>query len=667
MAREIISGLPLIAISIPLFAFIMIIFASKIAWWRNTWSIIGSAGTLVAVGLMYPFIKAGVRIVYELPMIVTPLNLTFRVDGFGFLIALVVSFVWLMATIFALEYMNHEKNQGRFFIFFMLTLVGTVGVPLAGDLLSILLFFELMSLASYVLVVHNQSKEAFSAGDIYLYLGVFGGMCLLTAMSLIYFNTGSLDFSSLVELNHHGNESNLMIIAMALLLVGFGIKAGMVPLHIWLPKAHPVAPAPASALLSGVMIKAGAYGMIRTLSMIYMPEHTAVGHEAITEFAGNLWAQLTVSGYILIWIGIITMFFGVLMALIQDNIKKLLACSSISQIGYIIMGAGVAAYLGHEGAIGIGGSAYHILNHAFFKSTLFLAAGAIAYLTGELSLERLGGLRKKLPFTSLVVLIASLGIIGFPLFNGYASKTLLHHAIVEAYEHHHWLSLYVAEIIFTITSAGTVCYFLKFLYFAFWRPAPEHLDNIKSEPLLMKISMGTMAVVMILIGFSPNFVLKRLIGPALNAFSLDSHAVEHLLEISFWKGGDLLAVGIALGLGFLFFYLAQRTNVYRLRVPTWLGADYLGAVVGRAAILFWYILTLPFLALQNISGRLSERFYRRGFSFLQSVDYRPGQSALFRTVNISNIDFSMILVLVSLSIILVVVFYIRFGVKIFSM
>jgi hydrogenase-4 component B len=668
MAREIFSGLPLIAISIPLFAFIMIICAGKIAWWRNTWSVIGSAGTLVAVVLMYPFIKAGNLIIYELPMIITPLNLTFRVDGFGFLVALITSFIWLMATIFALEYMNHEKNQGRFFLFFLLTLVGTVGVPLAGDLLSLLLFFELMSLASYVLVIHNQSKEAFSAGDIYLYLGVFGGMCLLTAMGLIYFNSGSLDFTSLVDLNHHGSGDNLMIIAMALLLIGFGIKAGMVPLHIWLPKAHPVAPAPASALLSGVMIKAGAYGIIRTLSMIYMPGNAMAGHEkVITEAVGSLWAQLTASGYIMIWIGIITMFFGVCMALLQNNIKKLLACSSISQIGYIIMGAGVAAYLGYDGAMGLAGSTYHILNHAFFKSTLFLAAGAIAYLTGELDLSRLGGLRKKLPFTSLVVLIASLGIIGFPLFNGYASKTMLHHAIVEAYEHHHWLSLYLAEKIFTITSAGTVCYFLKFLYFAFWRPAPDSLNKIKSEPLLMKISMGTMAVVMVLIGFSPNFVLKRLIGPALSAFSLNSHAVEHLLEINFWKGGDLLAVALALGLGILFFYLAQRTTIYRLRIPYWLGADYLGGVIGRAAILLWYIMTLPFLALQNISGRLSERFYRRSFSFLQSVDYRPGQSAIFRTVNISNIDFSMILVLVSLSIILVVVFYIRFGMKIFSM
>jgi hydrogenase-4 component B len=667
MAREIISILPLLAVAIPLFAFVMITFAGNLAWWRNAWAIIGSAGALIAVGLMYPVISAGKIIVYMIPMIVTPLNLTFRIDGFGFLIALIASFIWLMATIFAIEYMNHEKNQGRFFIFFMLTLVGTVGVPLAGDLLSLLFFFELMSLASYVLVIHTQSSEAYSAGNIYLYLGIFGGMCLLTAMGLIYFNTGSLAIASLAGLVQGSSNLNIMAIAMALLLIGFGIKAGMFPLHIWLPKAHPVAPAPASALLSGVMIKTGAYGIIRTLSMIFAPDQGASAHETISTTASSLWSLLSGAGYIMIWIGIITMFFGVCMALIQDNIKKLLACSSISQIGYIIMGAGVAAYLGYEGAMGLAGSAYHILNHAFFKSALFLAAGAIAYLTGELDLNKLGGLRKTMPFTSVVVLIASLGIIGIPLFNGYASKTLLHHAIVEAYEHHHWISLYVAEKIFTITSAGTVCYFLKFLYFAFWRPAPEKLAKVKSEPRLMKIGMGVMAVCMLMIGFSPNFTLKRLIGPALSTFSLDSHTVDYLLTINIWKVGDLLAVALALGLGIIFFYLAQRKNLYRLRVPYWLGADFLGALVGRAAILFWFVLTLPFIALQNVTGKISEKFYRQGFSFLQSVDYRPGQSAIFRTVNISNIDFSMILVLVSLSIILTVVFYLRFGLKIFSM
>ncbi len=665
MAQETISGLPLIAVLVPLFSFIMIIIAGNIAWWRNAWSIIGSVGALLAVGLMYPLIAAGKIVTYELPMIVTPLNLTFRVDGFGFFIALIASFIWLLATVFALEYMNHEKNQGRFFIFFMLTLTGTIGVPLAGDLLSLLLFFELMSLASYVLVVHTQTKEAYSAGDIYLYLGVFGGMCLLTAMGLIYFSTGSLAITSLSGLAH--GSGNLMTIAMFLLVLGFGIKAGMVPLHIWLPKAHPVAPAPASALLSGIMIKTGAYGIIRTLSLIFAPGQEEGAHETASAITAAIWAQLSSAGYIIIWFGIATMFFGVCMALIQDNIKKMLACSSISQIGYIIMGAGVAAYLGYEGAMGLAGSSYHILNHAFFKSTLFLAAGAIVYLTGELDMSKLGGLRHKLPFTSIVVLIASLGIIGIPLFNGYASKTLLHHAIVEAYEHHHWISLSIAEKIFTITSAGTVCYFLKFLYFAFWRPAPEQLKQVKSEPLLMKIGMGVLAILMVLIGTSPNFTLKNLIGPVLNSFNLDAHGVEYLLKINFWKAGDLLAVALALGLGIFFFYAAHRFNLYRLRVPYWLGADFLGALIGRAAILFWFIISLPFIAFQNITGRISERFYRKGFSFLQSVDYRPGQSAIFRTVNISNIDFSMILVLVSLSIILTVVFYIRFGLKIIGL
>lgn len=665
MTREIISALPLIAVSIPLVAFIMIIIAGKLTWWRNAWSIIGSAGSLVAIALMYPIIAAGRVIIYELPMIVTPLNLTFRIDGFGFFIALIASFIWLLATIFALEYMNHEKNQERFFIFFMLTLAGTIGVPMAGDLLSLLLFFELMSLASYVLVVHNQTREAYNASDLYLYLGIFGGMCLLTAMGLIYYSTGSLAITSLAGLMQ--STATMSDVAMILLLLGFGIKAGMVPLHIWLPKAHPVAPAPASALLSGIMIKTGAYGIIRTLSTLYAPTQAEAGQEPLSAMAGNLWAQLSANGFIIIWIGLATMLFGVCMALIQDNIKKMLACSSISQIGYIIMGAGVAAYLGYEGAMGLAGSTYHILNHAFFKSALFLAAGAIVYLTGELDMNRLGGLRKNMPFTFIVVLIASLGITGIPLFNGYASKTLLHHAIVEAYEHHHLVSLYIAEMIFTITSAGTVCYFLKFIYFAFWRPVPVNLAPVKSEPLLMKASMGLMALVMLFIGLTPNWTLKTLVGPVMNSFTLNAYSVDYLLKINFWKIGDLLAVALALALGALFFYLAQLTNLYRLRVPHLLGADFLGFLAGRAAVLFWFILTIPFIVLQNITGSISERFYRKIFSFLQKVDYRPDQSALFRTVNISNIDFSMLLVLVALSLILVIIFYLRFGLEIIGM
>jgi hydrogenase-4 component B len=568
-----------------------------------------------------------------------------------------------MATIFAIDYMNHEHDQGRFFAFFMLTLSGTVGVPLAGDLLSLLLFFELMSLASYVLVIHTQTDEAYHAGNIYLYLGVFGGMCLLTGIGLIYFNCGSVAIAAQACMIDGVNT--YLLVAGLLMIIGFGIKAGMVPLHIWLPKAHPVAPAPASALLSGIMIKTGAYGIIRTVAMIYSPDQSFMAGDSIIAGVNNLWHLVSDTGFVIIWFGIITMLFGVCMALLQDNIKKLLACSSISQIGYIIMGIGVAAYLGYDGAMGLAGSTYHILNHAFFKSTLFLAAGAIVYLTGELNMSRLGDLRHKMPFTTAIVLIASLGIVGMPLFNGYASKTLLHHAIVEAYEHHHVYSLYIAEKLFTLASAGTVCYFLKFLFFTFWRPAPESMPKVKKEPLFMKIGMGTLGAVMIFIGFSPNLVLKNFVGPTLSSFTLDPHAVNYLLKISFWHLGDLWAVALALALGSGFFYLAQKTNIYRLQIPHWLGADFLGSVVGRLAILVWIIISFPFTVLQTVINKISQFLYKQIFSLLQSVDYRPGQKAIFRSINISNIDFDMILVLLAFSIILIVVFYIRFGLEVF--
>ena len=665
MPREILSFLPLTAVAIPLLAFFMIIFAQQLTWWRNSWAVIGSAGALATVGLMYPLLSDGSILVYRLPMIITPLSLTFRVDGLGFLFALIASFIWLMATIFALEYMNHEKSQGRFFAFFMLTYAGTIGVPLAGDLLSLLIFFELMSLASYVLVIHTQTDEAYSAGNLYLYMGIFGGMCLLTGMSIFYFNCGSLAIAPQTCLVKDFNSYYLA--AGLLMIVGFGIKAGMAPLHIWLPKAHPVAPAPASALLSGIMIKTGAYGMIRVINMIYTPDNSALSVNNLAAGVSNLWAQLSGTGHIIIWFGIATMFFGVILAILQDNIKKMLACSSISQIGYIIMGIGVAAYLGYEGAMGLGGAVYHIFNHAFFKSTLFLAAGAIVYMTGELDMSKLGGLKEKMPFTTAVVLIATLGIVGMPLFNGYASKTLLHHAIVEAYEHHHLYSLFIAEKIFTITSAGTVCYFLKFIYFAFWRPAPARLSEVKREPVLMRISMGLLALCMVLIGFSPNLILRKLIGPAMDNFVLDSYLVNYLLKINFWTLHDLGAVALALVLGAVLYFLVMRTKVYSIRLPYWLGADFLGSLFGAIAVAMWYLLTLPFIAMQNYFRHLNQRLYKRIFTFLQNVDYRPGQATIFKTINISNIEFDMLLILLALGLILTIVFYLRFGLKIFGL
>ncbi|MBM4236088.1 MAG: monovalent cation/H+ antiporter subunit D family protein [Firmicutes bacterium] len=299
------------------------------------------------------------------------LPLYFRVDQLGAVFNLLSSFIWFLATVFSLSYMTHEKRRNRYYTFYLLTLGGCLGVFLTADLFSLFFFFELMSVASYLLVVHNQSEEAISAGRLYIFLGIFGGLCLLTATILLYWYTGSVLIEPRLE------ELIMVparILILVLLIIGFGIKAGMVPLHIWLPKAHPVAPAPASALLSGIMIKTGAYGIIRVLTVIYTPS----GEEAKT-----LWAFTEQIGYVMIWFGITTMFVAAVMALFQLNAKRILAYSSVSQMGYILMGVGVCAYLGLDGAVAFGGFSFHIVNHAFFKAGMFMMVGAVFFRTGE--------------------------------------------------------------------------------------------------------------------------------------------------------------------------------------------------------------------------------------------------------------------------------------------
>lgn len=663
MNNMVISLQPLWVILIPLVTTLLLILFARIPWLRHSLAILGTLATLGAVVMMWPAVSIGKIIVYEIPLLVSPLSLTFRVDGLGFMVAAIASFVWLAATIYAVSYMNHEKNPGRFFIFLALTFTGVIGVPMSGDFLSLLLFFEIMTLASYVLVIHSQTDEAMSAGNLYLYMGVFGGLCLVAGIGLLFYELGTMVIApSMTALEHF---SPFHLAAIVLLIIGFGIKAGMAPLHIWLPRAHPVAPAPASALLSGVMIKIGAYGIIRTVNMFFTP--AGVDRSALPELAehfAGLWHSLADIGYVMIWFGIGTMLFGAFMALLQDNIKKMLACSSISQMGFIILGVGAGAYLGYDGAMGLAGASYHILNHALFKSLLFLAAGVFAYQLGELNMYKLGGLWKKMPFTTVATLVGSLGIVGIPLFNGYASKTLLHHALVESYEHHHLFSLNAAEWLFTLASAGTACYFIKFIYLAFFRKPQQEYKELHGEPLMMKIGMSILSAAVILIGFFPNLILDRFIYPVFNNFMIDPYFIEHhLMGLSFWTIKDLSAVALALAIGFLLFWLGMRSGVFQTSLPSWFSQEYAGTLLGRVSIVLLGYLTLYFQALiyfvKNIFGIL----FRGTFGFLQKLDYKPGRSKVFRSINFGNLDFDVALVMIIFGVILIILFWLQFGLQ----
>jgi hydrogenase-4 component B len=561
-AIELESFLPLWLVLIPILGSFFVYWAGRFGEsLRNYLAIFISAVCFLLAVYLFTLVQSGEVICRIVPFLSFALN--FRVDMLGAVFTLLSSFIWLLATVFSWTYMEHEHSRNRYYYFLTLTLGGCLGVFLMEDFFGLLLFFELMSLASYILVIHAETEEAMDAGRSYLYLGVIGGLAVLTGIILLYTNTGTAAIRPLLETMDISLA--LRYFVAALFIAGFGIKAGMLPLHIWLPKAHPVAPSPASALLSGIMIKTGAYGIIRVVNMLFTPVSPRT----------DLWAQTGSLGYTVIIIGIVTMFIAAFIALFQTNAKRILAYSSISQMGYILMGVGCAAYLGYEGSLGFAGTTYHIMNHAFFKAGMFMMVGAVFARTHELELSRLGGLYLDFPVTALAFLICACGIAGVPGFNGYASKTLLHHAIVEAYEHHHLLSLYWAEKIFTLTSALTVCYITRLFTSIFLGPRPFGLKRLPDEPLSEKIVFSLIGLGVIIMGIFPSLLVKTFVVPSTGGFSYDAHGVEHLLHLHIWSLHDLQGIFLCLGLGLFLFLFFSRTGIFSYRLPGWLSIEYL--------------------------------------------------------------------------------------------
>ncbi len=357
--------------------------------------------TFLVIAAMYPQVSAGHTLIYNID---TGLNfdLGFMADSLSLLAGLASSAVWMLTTIYSVNYMSHEHAQRRYNFFSLASLCGMIGVVFTSNLFTLYIFFEVLTVASYVMVIHEETNEALKAGIKYLFMGVCGGLLLLVA---IIVTVGIAGTSSLLELTK-GNAlsgSPYMPLVYLAFLFGFGVKAGIFPVHVWLPDAHPVAPSPASALLSGVMIKAGAYGIIRVT-------YNIVGIEAIRHHAVII---------VVLGIGILNTILGSAMAMKQKEIKRLLAYSSIAQMGYIMLGTALLSPTSTAGA------AIHIFNHSFTKGTLFLAAGAIIHKTGLRQLDDLKGIGYRMPITMICFTMAALSMIGFPPFVGFISKWML--------------------------------------------------------------------------------------------------------------------------------------------------------------------------------------------------------------------------------------------------
>ena len=490
------------------------------------------------------------------------MGIHFTLDGFRSIYALVVSFMWMMVTLLSPQYFEKYRNRNRFYAFLLLTLGATMGVFLSADFFTTFIFFEIMSLTSYVWVAHDEKKASMKAAETYLGISVIGGMVMLMGLFMIYSELGTLRFDELKALLLPTGELNLIskqgIAGAICIFFGFAVKAGAFPVHIWLPKAHPVAPAPASALLSGVLTKTGIFGIL----MVSM----------------SLMAHVEWFGYALLTVAVITMLLGALLALASVDLKRVLACSSLSQIGFILVGVAVFLISGLENELAARGTLIYMVNHSVLKLVLFMAAGVIFMNTHTLDLNALKGYGRKKPVLHGCFLTGVLGIAGIPFFNGYVGKTLIHEGLVEVSAIPGWV-----EALFLIAGGCTLAYMLKLYIWIFIckNNKTEVQEKYDAQKKYLKIpgaiALIGSAVVIPVIGIVPNLTADSIMNFGEKLFGVESSHAVHYFAFHNMKGSIAsIVIGILLYLLMVVMFSVEKKeegNVYVNYWPDWLDLE----------------------------------------------------------------------------------------------
>ena len=535
-------------------------------------------------------------------------GLRFESGALRTVMAVLAAFMWLMTALASPEYFDGARANGRYYMFYLWTLGALEGVFLAGDLLTLFVFFEVMSFTSYVWVVQNETPEAIRASETYLFIAVIGGLTMLMGIFLLAAACGTLRFAELLTAVSSLSAARRFTIGVCL-LVGFGAKAGMFPLHIWLPKAHPVAPAPASALLSGILTKSGIFGVVAVSCWLF---------EAVPAW-----------GRLLLVPAVITMVLGAVLAVFSVDLKRTLACSSMSQIGFILTGISMAVLLEEEGSIAACGTVLHILNHSLIKLTLFVAAGVVYFNVHSLDLNDVRGFGRDKPLLKLAFLSGACSIAGIPGFGGYISKTLLHEGIVEYCTHlaHHGgnpTPYRVVEWLFLLSGGLTLAYMARLFYILFVAQKPEH-QHQKEGRYMSPLTSAVLViggVLMPLLGLTPHQTMDRIAGYALPFFRREpmAHAV-HYFSLTNLKGA---LISITIG-ALVFWFVGMKTltrrdggaeryrNVWPKRLdledaayrPLLRGLSLVGAVIARTvetlgAALVYGAVDLIFLGAERV-------------------------------------------------------------------
>ena len=487
---DIISIRPLLAVLMGMIgAFFILLAGERHKNIREFSTILASVAKFLLVFSMVPFVFEGKTLVYDLITLAPGLLLEFKVDTFGIFFGVLASFLWIITSIYSIGYMRglQEHAQTRYFFCFAMALSATMGIAFAGNLLTLFIFYEILTITTYPLVVHKETAEAIKAGRKYLVYTLTGGVTILFSIAFTYHLTGSLDFVGGGFLQDHGSKNVLTLLFITFIL-GFGVKAAIMPLHEWLPTAM-IAPIPVSALLHAVaVVKAGVFGCLRVILYVFGP---ALLHEL------DLW-------WMLAYFVSFTIVVSGIFALVQDNLKVRLAFSTINALSIIILGAVLLSPSAVKGGI------LHIANHGFMKITLFFCAGAIYVKTHKEKVSELDGLARQMPFTMGSFAIGAMGLAGIPPICGFISKWYLCLGALEAHE-------ITFLFVLLISAMLDAAYFFPIIYNSLFKRSQEINPTFNEAPWLILVPMLIAAIISIILGIAPDafvhfFKMAALIG-----------------------------------------------------------------------------------------------------------------------------------------------------------
>ncbi len=422
-----------------------------------------------------------------------PVNIHMALDGFSLFMLVAISLVGLCVGIYSINYMDHYGDKATYYALLLIMLAGMNGLVLVTDLFQVYLFLEVAAVASYALVAYGLGHDELEASFKYLMLSAVASAFIVAAIAVIFGMTGSLGFEAVRDGLKSLNAPYVVGVCVAFFILGFGLKAALVPFHAWLPDAHPSAPAPISAVLSGLLIKvSGVYAMTRIFFQV----------------VGLTPALSTV----LMYLGVISMVVAAFLALGQRDMKRMLAYSSISQVGYIVLGLGLGTPLGILGGL------FHLINHAIAKGLLFLNSGSVQMATGTRNLDEMGGLAKRMPFTAATNLVGSLSIAGVPPLSGFWSKLIIVAALVQAKQ---WAFAVIAILV----SVLTLWYYLLIQRRAFFGCLNERWREVKEAPFWMTLSTVILGLLCIALGVFFSLTIRSWIEPARDALTAGVQAV----------------------------------------------------------------------------------------------------------------------------------------------